>query len=113
MRAGQRVAERLFPAENSIDTAIVENAALIIALVNGRKEAQLPATEVQDALRNTARGLATLIEGRGAICTTHSNIVELRDSLGLPTRGFGCESPCPPMPDPGFAEVSPGLVVVA
>ncbi|MBO9711911.1 hypothetical protein [Sphingomonas sp.] len=113
IKAGQRVAERLFPAENSIDDAILQNAALMIALINGRKEAQLPATEIQDMLRNTAKGIATLIEGRGAICVTHSGIVELRDRHGLPTRGFGCESPCPTEVMPGVSGEQQGLSVVA
>ncbi len=96
IEAGRRVAARLFPAENAIDDAIVASASLQIALVKARQEAQQPSGTIQSALNDTVAASAALMEARRAIVGTHSKIVKLRDDLGLPTTGFGCEAPCVP-----------------
>ena len=99
IKAGKMVAARLFPAENSIDDALIATASLQIALLNARRDAQEPCGTIQEALAGTVASNAALIEARQAIVGAHAKIVKMRDRLGLPTTGYGCEAPCLPGPD--------------
>ena len=99
IKAGKLVAARLFPAENSIDDALIATAALQIALLNARRDAQEPCGTIQGALADTIATNAALIEARQAIVNGHAKIVKLRDKLGMPTTGYGCEAPCLPGPE--------------
>ena len=92
--AGKRVAGRLFPAENSIDEALIANATFQIALVSARRDAQQPCGTIQAALAGAVSASQALIEARRATVEAHAEIVRLRDEMGLPTTGYGCMTPC-------------------
>lgn len=94
LRVGQQVAARLFPTENSIDDALIASASLRIALITARRDIQEPCGKIQKALDENEACGAALLEARRKIVTTHASIVRLRDDLGLPPTGFGCETPC-------------------
>jgi len=96
IEAGRKVAAELFPAENSIDAAIIATARLIIATIENRKQARLTMSDVHMALVAAGEGVTTLIQSRGAIASVHDEVVELRDRLNLPTKGYGCETGCAP-----------------
>lgn len=98
--AGRRVAARLFPAENLIDDALIANASLQIALVTARRDAQQPAGVIQNAIQETIESATALGEARRKIVGVHARVVKLRDELGLPAHGYGCEAPCLPSSDP-------------
>jgi hypothetical protein len=109
IEAGRRVAARLFAAENAIDEAVVAAASLQISLVQARREAQEPCGTIQAALNDAVAASAALMEARRAMVGTHNKVVKLRDDLGLPTTGFGCETPCLP---PVQADAMPQLKAV-
>jgi hypothetical protein len=94
--AGKAVAARLFPAENTIDEALIANASLLVALLTARRDAQEPCGTIQGALDGTVDSNKALMDARRAIVSAHAQIVQLRDDLGLPTTGYGCETPCLP-----------------
>ncbi len=109
IEAGRAVAARLFPAENAIDDAIVANASLQIALVLARKDTQQPCGTIQAAIEDAVASNVALSEARARIVSTHGRIVRLRDELGLPPVGYGCEAPCLPT----FAELDGPQLKVA
>jgi hydrogenase maturation factor len=94
IEAGRRLAARLFPAENTIDEALVASATLQIALVTARKDAREPCGRIQSALERAAAANQALVEARREAVHVHEEIVKMRDDLGLPTTGYGCEVAC-------------------
>lgn len=96
IKAGKAVAARLFPAENAIDQALIANASFQIALLTARRETQEPCGTIQRALDGVVTSNQALLEARRSMVEAHAQIVRLRDKLGLPTTGYGCESPCQP-----------------
>jgi len=96
IEAGHRVAQRLLPAENSIDTAIIDNAALVIALVSARREAEQPCAVIQKALDEAQTTAARLNDARRSIVDTHTQILRVRTKIGLGEVDYGCGSPCLP-----------------
>lgn len=94
IEAGRRVAARLFPAENTIDDAIIANASLQIALVTARRETQQPAGVIQLAIQDAVESAAALSEARRKMVGVHARIVKMRTEMGVPGYGFGCEAPC-------------------
>jgi len=98
IEAGRRVASRLFTAENAIDEALIAAASLQISLVEARQETRQPCGTIQAALNDAVAASAALMEARRAIVGTHGKIVKLRDDLGLPETGFGCDRICIPPP---------------
>jgi hypothetical protein len=99
IEAGRRVASRLFTAENAIDEALIAAASLQISLVEARRETRQPCGTIQAALNDAVAASAALMEARRAIVGTHGKIVKLRDDLGLPPTGFGCDRVCLPPPE--------------
>ncbi len=110
IEAGKRVAKELFPTEHAIDAALVGAARLIIATVEGRKDARLTPSGVHTALVAAAEGMSTLVEAHGAIASAHDEIVRIRDEERLPTTGYGCEYGCSPQ---ASARQRPDLSVVS
>lgn len=94
IEAGRRVVARLFPAENTIDDALVANAALTIATVEGRKVLQSPCGANQKALAALQAAGAHLVEARQATVLAHAEFVRIRADEGLETVPFGCDQPC-------------------
>lgn len=96
IEAGKKVAKELFPAEQAIDAAILGTARTIIATVEGRKVARLSQTDILSTLVAASEGMTNLVQSMSCIASAHDEIVELRDELGLPTTGYGCEYSCSP-----------------
>lgn len=96
IKAGKAVAARLFPAENAIDEALIANAAMQIALLTARQEAQQPCGSIQSALDGVVSSNQALLEARRAMVEAHAQVVRLRHKMGLPPTGYGCETPCMP-----------------
>ena len=94
LEAGKRVASRLFPAENTIDEALVANAALMIATVNARRELQAPCGVNQGALAELMAAGNLLIEARQKTVRAHAKFVQIRADEGMEEYPFGCEHPC-------------------
>jgi hypothetical protein len=94
MEAGRRVASRLFPAENTIDEALLANAALQIALVGARRDIQAPCGTNQGMLADLVASNNALIEARQKLVGLHAKVVRAQRELGMEALPFGCERPC-------------------
>ena len=92
--AGRSVAARLFPAENSLDEALLANASLEIELVTARRTMQAPCGTNQGMLDDLAAAKIALVEARGRMVRLHAKIVKARSEFGMDELPFGCEHPC-------------------
>lgn len=89
------VAEELFPAEADLESAIVHASRLTIALVEGRKTANLPITTGQEGLELISRAAAKLVEARGDVGAAHAAFRVAQNELGLRAVSFGDFWECP------------------
>jgi len=106
--AAMKVAERLWAAEDAIDTALARAAELNGTLVAARSEADLSAMVVQDAFEVAAATFAALAKARGEIIETHRRLTETKNQVGLRTFAVGDQG------KPALAaDVNPHLKAVA
>jgi len=85
----QRVATKLYVTEGAIDTAMVEAAALMADLVQGRKDLGLSAVVGDKATVKVMQALAALGEARAAMVETHQELDEVKLRLGVRTKMSG------------------------
>ena len=85
----QRVASKLYVTEGAIDTAMVESAALMADLVQGRKDLGLSAVVGDKATVKVMQALAALGEARAAMVETHQELEEVKLRLGVRTKMAG------------------------
>ena len=83
------VADELFPAEESLESAIVHASRLAIALIEGRKTAKQPITMGQEGLSLMSRATAKLVEARGDMGAAHAAFRTAQNELGLRAVSFG------------------------
>jgi hypothetical protein len=103
------VASELLPAEKDVDSAIVRNARLTIAVVEGRRKCKLPLNAGQDGLNLVTEATARLVEARALLAQAHSAFRETQNEIGLQAFSYGDISECPP----SSAEESMTLKIVA
>jgi hypothetical protein len=107
--AARAVASELLPAEQEVDSAIVRNAKLTIAVVQGRKRCKLPLTVGQQGLNFVTQATARLVEARALLAQAHLEFRTTQHEIGLQAFSYGDISECPP----SSAEATPSLKVVA
>jgi hypothetical protein len=94
--AARAVACELLPAEKEVDSAIVRNARLTIAVIEGRQKCKLPLTAGQQALDFVSRATARLVEARGLLAEAHVAFRETQNEIGLQAFSYGDATECPP-----------------
>ena len=92
----QSIANELLPAEQDVDQAIVRNARLTIAVVEGRKAARLPLDAGQEGLNLVAHANARLVEARGYLASAHVAFRKTQSEVGLDCFNYGDVEECPP-----------------
>jgi hypothetical protein len=97
----QKLADRLFAAENAIDIALTRAAELTAAMPQARAEARLPAMVGQAALDRASEVFVALVQARRQIVETHARLDEAREQMGLREVDAGDTEPKTP---PGFTE---------
>ena len=90
LEAGRAISKQLLPSEDAIDGSIVQNAKLIISLIEGRKKMGVAAEVGHDAILSAAAGMAALSQARDHTVACHKQLASLRDDLGLSPRATGC-----------------------
>jgi hypothetical protein len=85
----QRVATKLFAAENAVDTAILEASQLLSGLIEARKEMGLSAVLGTEAVSKVSLALSTLSESRQAMVDAHNVLNDAKLRLGIRTRMDG------------------------
>lgn len=108
--AAKAVADELFPAERVVDEAIVHNARLAIAVVEGRRSANLPLTAGQEGLDLVAQANVRLCEVRTLLAEAHRAFRQTQAEVGLKAYSWGDNQECPPS---GAEQQPPALSVVA
>ena len=95
------VASELLPAEKEIDSAIVRNAKLTIAVIEGRKRCKLPLTAGQEGLDLVTKASARLVEARALLAHAHYAFRSTQAEIGLNAFSYGDEQECPPLKGEG------------
>lgn len=95
-QAAQAVAQELLPAERDVDAAIVRNAKLTIAVIEGRKNARLPIAAGQEGLNLVAIANVRLVEARGLLAEAHCAFRKTQSEIGLDAFSYGDVALCPP-----------------
>lgn len=113
LAAAQAVASHLFPTEQLIEDAIVKNARLAIAVVEGRQSAKLPISAGQNSLIALASVTAALLEARAKIADAHACLADDKQQMGLGARSMGDWGECPPAAKLEETPQHAGLRVVA
>jgi hypothetical protein len=108
--AARAVASELLPAERDVDSAIVRNSKLAIAVVEGRAKCNLPLTSGQEGLALVTNATARLVEARALLAEAHIAFRATQSEIGLQAFNYGDVSPCPPSKG---ADVAPPLAIVA
>jgi hypothetical protein len=103
------VATELLPAEKDVDSAIVRNARLTIAVIEGRRKCKLPLNAGEDGLNLVTQATARLVEARGLLAQAHFAFRETQNEMGLQAFSYGDISECPP----SSAEETSPLKIVA
>jgi hypothetical protein len=94
--AAQAVAAELLPAEREVDSAIVRNSKLTIAVIESRRKCKLPLTAGQEGLTAIANANMRLVEARALLAQAHSAFRATQDEIGLQVFSYGDVSECPP-----------------
>ena len=95
-QVAQSIANELLPAEQDVDRAILRNARLTIAVVEGRKALRLPLDAGQEGLSMVARANASLVEARGLLASAHVAFRKTQSEVGLDCFSYGDVEECPP-----------------
>ena len=86
---GDALALRLEAAEQAIDRALIETAALMAALPQARNDAYLSALAGQKAFEGVAAGIAALTEARRGVVQAHRVLGYLAQRLGVEATAVG------------------------
>ena len=85
----QRVANRLFSTENSVDAAILEASHLMAALIEARQEMGVAATLGTTAVSKIAVAMSALTAAREACVEAHHELAEVKLRVGVRTKMVG------------------------
>jgi glutamine phosphoribosylpyrophosphate amidotransferase len=95
--AAEKLAKRLFAAEQAVDEAISKMAELTGYMPIARTDARLSAVVGQDALSEAAESLSALVGARRHLVATHQRLAETRDQIGLRAMAMGSGDMKPPV----------------
>jgi len=90
IEAGRQISKQLHPSEDAIDGSIIQNAKLIIAIVEGRKKMGVAAEVGHEAVLSATAGMASLTQARDHTIACHRQLASLRDNLGFSPQAMGC-----------------------
>lgn len=85
----QGVANKLFTAENTIDSAIADTAGLLSEMVEARKAARVSSTVDAKATAKVVEAMAALSAARTAMVEAHQEMNEVKLRLGVRTKMIG------------------------
>jgi hypothetical protein len=105
----QGVADKLFAAESTIDSAIADAAVLLSGMVEARKAARVSSTVDAQAHAKVVEAMVALNAARTAMVEAHAEMNEVKLRLGVRTKMVGFDKQKPS----GFLEERTPLTVVA
>ena len=89
LRTGVRIARQLQTAEQAVDTALIATSALIQAMVEGRREANLAAEVGHGELVHMVDSLNRLTDARALVIQGHGGLGKVAEDLGISWRMEG------------------------
>jgi hypothetical protein len=85
----QGIANKLFAAEGTIDSALSDTAALLTEMVEARKAARVSSTVDAKANAKVVEAMAALSAARTAMVEAHQEMNEVKLRLGVRTKMIG------------------------
>lgn len=79
----RRIGRELIELEREVDGALVRQASLQVALIEGRRAAKLPLDAGQHGLVKIGEAVASLLAARAAIHDAHHDFRAVRDAMGV------------------------------
>lgn len=89
LKVARDVAAKLYPLEQCIDSAIVRQAELQIAVIEGRRIARLPLHAGQKGLELAAEAVVNLLAARASVHAAHAELRAVQEAMGIKVLGFG------------------------
>lgn len=85
----QRVANKLWSAENAVDAAMAEAAALMGEMIGARGELKFSMQTTEKANADLLAAIASLGQARAALVEMHDELSEVKLRLGIRTKLTG------------------------
>ncbi|MEO5774291.1 MAG: hypothetical protein ABIQ32_09270 [Sphingomicrobium sp.] len=95
LSAAQGVAKELFPAEETLENALLHTSRIVIAVIEGRRTAKLPFGTAQEGLERAGAAASLLIQARAELGAAHLAFRETQEEIGLRAVSFGDIWECP------------------
>lgn len=89
LTVARTITTNLIGLERQIDDALVMHGQLQIALIEGRRSANLPLDAGQGGLDKVTEAAASLVAARKAMNEAHYAFRAVRDQLRLPVHAYG------------------------
>jgi len=96
LQAAQGVARELFPAEETLESALLHTSRMVIAVIEGRRNAKLPFATGQEGLERAGAAASLMIQARAELGAAHAAFRETQEQIGLRAVSFGDIWECPP-----------------
>jgi chemotaxis regulatin CheY-phosphate phosphatase CheZ len=85
----QKVANKLWSAENTVDAAMADAAALMAELAAARQELKFSAQLTEKATADLVNAISSLGQARAALTEMHDELTEVKLRLGIRTKLVG------------------------
>lgn len=89
IRSAARIARQIQQTEKAMDQTILEANALLVAMIEARREGNFAAEVGHAALEDVGRTIATLMSARAAIVSGHGNLAKVAKDLAIEWRMDG------------------------
>lgn len=100
----QRVATKVWAAENAVDAAMSEAGELMAGIMAARQELKFSSDVTDGATAKLVEALAGLSQARTALIAMHVELAEAKLRLGIRTKLTGGVDKPPPPPPKGEEE---------
>lgn len=85
----QKVANRLFATEASVDGALKEATQLLLTLIEARGDANVSAVTGDETSAKVSEAIAALTAARSAVVAVHHDLADLKVRMGIRTKLIG------------------------
>lgn len=85
----QKVANKVWASENSVDVAMADAAALMVELAAARQELKFSADLTEKATADLVKAISSLGNARAALVEMHEELAEVKLRLGVRTKLIG------------------------
>ena len=85
----QKVANKVWAAENTVDAAMADAAALMVELASARQELKFSADLTEKATADLVSAISSLGQARAALVEMHEELAEVKLRLGVRTKLIG------------------------